>query len=141
MLKIKELEVSSEEILSFQKHEWEKSDFIDYGITIDWVKDKKILLAVEDDETAGVLELTMQAGVMRIESLIVKHEKQRSGIGTALMSKAEKIAKARKIHKIFLHTSRSNRTSKFYKSLGFSITGELRDHHAHQDYRIFTKFL
>ncbi len=141
MLKIQKLQRSTEEIYSFQKHEWEISDTNDYGKAIDWRKEKRLLKATENKEIAGVLEFTIQAGVMRIESLVVKNDKKRKGIGTALMSKAEEIAKSFKTHKIFLQTSKSDRTSKFYKSLGFLITGELRDHHAHQDYLIYSKFI
>lgn len=108
---------------------------------VDWTKEKIILRASEGKELTGVLECNIQAGVMNIESLIVKHAKHRQGIGTALVKKAEEIARKNGVHKIFLNTSKTENTMKFYQSLGFEKTGEHPNHHNHKDYAIFSKFL
>lgn len=52
------------------------------------------------------MEITVQLGVMHIDSLIVKHEKHRQGIGKILMNTSEEIAKEKNVHKIYLETGK-----------------------------------
>ncbi|MBI2611515.1 GNAT family N-acetyltransferase [Candidatus Gottesmanbacteria bacterium] len=139
MISIQEINQTTKEIEEFQKKEWALADLEEFGTKIDWTKQRKILKATENGTMVGFLELSLMAGVVRIESLIVKHEKHRQGIGTELVKEAIKIAQSLKAHKIFLNTSKTKRTSKFYESLGFVKTGEHFNHHDHQDYIIYSK--
>jgi ribosomal protein S18 acetylase RimI-like enzyme len=141
MIDIQELDKISPEIETFQKTEWEPADIEHFGRIIDWKKDTKVLNATDNNELVGVLELTIQSGVMHIDSLIVKHKRYGQGIGKALMTKAEELAKKHNLHKIGLDTGKNWPATKFYKSLGYEKTGDLPKHLEQQDYIEFSKFL
>lgn len=141
MINIRKITDISEEIRIFQTNQWKLADMEYYGEVIDWTKEKISLTATDDKKLIGVMECTVQAGVMNIETLIVDHEKHHRGIGTKLMEKAEEIARNRGVHKIFLNTSKTEKTNKFYESLGFEKTGEHPNHHKHKNYIIYSKFL
>lgn len=139
MISIQEIDQRTKEIEEFQKKEWAMADMEEFGTKIDWTKITKVLQATEHGSIVGILELSLMAGVVTIDSLIVKREKHRKGIGTELVKEAIKIAQSFKAHKIFLNTSKTERTSQFYESLGFIKTGEHLNHHKHQDYIIYSK--
>ena len=141
MIDIQEVNANSQEIEKFQENEWQPADIEHFGRTIDWKKEKKILKALEGAKLVGVLELTIQSGVMHIDSLIVKHDRQGQGIGKELMEKAESVARQNKLHKIYLDTGKNWGAVKFYEALGYIKTGELPKHLELQDYVEFSKFL
>ncbi|HSW96369.1 MAG TPA: GNAT family N-acetyltransferase [Candidatus Saccharimonadales bacterium] len=141
MIEIQELVTVSSEIEDFQRKEWEFADQEYFGRIIAWKKEKKILQVIENAGIVGILELTMQAGVMHIDSLIVHHAKHGQGIGKALMVKAEEIAKGNKMHKIYLDTGKNWPATKFYETLGYIKTGDLPKHSEKQDYIEYSKFL
>lgn len=141
MLIIQELFAISPEIEIFQRREWESADMHHFGRIIEWKKEKKILQASETNQIVGVLELTMQAGVMHIDSLIIKNEKHGQGVGTALMMKAEEVARNHTMHKIYLDTGKNWPAAKFYEALGYTKTGDLPNHFEKQDYVEYSKLL
>ncbi|HSW97401.1 MAG TPA: GNAT family N-acetyltransferase [Candidatus Saccharimonadales bacterium] len=141
MIDIQIVETVSPEIEIFQRKEWELADLKHFGRIVSWGKESKILKAIQDNNLIGVLDLTIESGVMHIDGLIVKEDKQGNGIGKALMIKAEELAKERKVHKIYLDTGKTWLSSNFYQSLGYTITAELQNHIEHQDYVIYSKFL
>jgi len=134
MIDIQEMSATSPELEEFQKKEWEPADIEHFGRIIDWKKETKVLKALDNNKLVGVLELTIQSGVMHIDSLIVKHERHGHGIGKALMVKAESIASKHKVHKIYLDTGKNWHATKFYEALGYEKTGELPKHLEQQDY-------
>ncbi len=141
MIFIKITTKMSRKLFSFSEKVWKTADVQYYGKQIDWKKEMLIIQAYNKDELAGVLELYMQAGVMHIQDLVVDFAQQKQGIGTALMNKAEEIAKQNNMHKIYLETGKTWGVRKFYEKLGFSLTGELPKHYAKQDYVEYTKLL
>lgn len=141
MIIIQEVNKITKTIEDFEKKEWEFADIEHFGREIDWKKDKRVLIASENNEVLGVLELTIQSGVMHVEGLIIKHNCYGKGIGKSLMQKAEEIAANNNLHKIYLETGKNWKATKFYDSLGYKVTGELPNHMEHQDYIEYTKFL
>lgn len=141
MIDIQEINAISPELIEFQEKEWKPADIEHFGRIIDWKKETKVLKALDNNELVGILELTMQSGVMHIDSLIVKHNRQGEGIGKVLMEKAEIIAKQYKLHKIYLDTGKNWNATKFYEALGYKKTGELLKHLEKQDYIEYSKFL
>lgn len=141
MLSIINVDTLPQDAIDFVKKEWPIADTIHFGRQIQWSKEKQALLAKDNEKIVGVLELTMQAGVMYIDELIVDSTKQGQGIGTALMKKAEDIARSNNLHKIYLDTGKNWPAVKFYESLGYQQTGVLPKHYVGIDYLIFTKFL
>lgn len=141
MIDIQELSSVPPEMLEFQKREWQIADQKHFGRKVRWEKEKKVLTASDNGELCGVLELRIQAGVMTIDSLIVKHDVQGKGIGKALMLRAEHIAKDNQLHKIFLDTGKNWPATGFYEALGYTKTGDLIKHLDQQDFVLYSKFL
>jgi|SRR6185369_13604896 len=141
MIEIKEIEKIDQAIEEFQKAEWIPADLTHFGRKIDWKKENKVFTAIEDGMLVGVLEFSIQGGVMHIESLIVKHDEYRRGVGKILMQNAESLASERQLHKIYLETGKTWDATKFYEELGYKITGELPNHFEKQDYVEYSKFL
>lgn len=141
MIDIQEVDKISPELESFQRDEWEPADLEHFGRMIDWKKETKVFKATDNNEVVGILELTIQSGVMHVDSLIVKHKRHGQGIGKALMKKAEDLALQRKLHKIWLDTGKNWPATKFYESLGYEKTGDLPKHLERQDYIEYSKFL
>lgn len=141
MIDIKEIEKIDQAIEEFQKAEWIPADLTHFGRKIDWKKENKVFTAIEDGTLVGVLELSIQSGVMHIESLIVKHDEYRKGVGKMLMKKAEALASDRQLHKIYLETGKTWDATMFYEALGYKVTGELPNHLEKQDYVEYSKFL
>lgn len=141
MLSIISVDTFPQDAIDFVKKEWTIADTSHFGKEIQWNKEKQALLAKDNDAIVGVLELTMQAGVMYIDELIVESTRQGQGIGTALMKKAEEIAQDNKLHKIYLDTGENWPAVKFYEQLGYQQTGVLPKHYVGIDYIVFTKFL
>lgn len=141
MINIQIVDAISPEIENFQKAQWALADLKHFGRVVSWQRKSKVLKAMQNNELIGVLDLNFQSGVMHIDGLIIKEDKQRQGIGKALMLKAEEIARENNLHKIYLDTGKMWPANDFYQSLGYTITAELQDHLEHQDYVIYSKFL
>ncbi len=141
MIHIQVLDSLSQDAITFVKEEWTQADVAHFGHVVDWKKEKMALEAKEDDVLLGVLELTIQAGVMYIDELIVKKESYGHGVGKMLMEKAETIAKEKKLHKIYLDTGAAWPATKFYEALGYKKTGDLPQHLGKQDYVVYSKYL
>lgn len=129
------------DIHKFLENEWVIADKKNIGKALDWDKKTIFFNAYQEDELVGSLELNYQEGVMCIEDLIVKNDKQGLGVGSLLMNKAEELAKKEKLHKIYLETGRTWEARRLYEKLGYVKTGLLENHFANQDYVIYTKFL
>lgn len=141
MLIIQRTDQLSDDAITFVKYEWIVADKVHFGREIKWQKEKQALTASDNDEIVGVIELTIQAGVMYIDELIVASHRQGQGIGTQLMQKAEELAREKHLHKIYLDTGSNWPAVKFYENLGYQQTGILSKHYENLDYIIFTKFL
>jgi len=141
MIDIKILDNLSDDAINFVKSEWAKADFIHFGRKIQWSKEKKVFQAYENGAIVGVLELTIQAGVMYIDELIIRQDMQRKGFGKRLMQKAEDVAREQKLHKMYLDTGKDWPAAKFYEALGYEKTGELPNHFENADYAVYSKFL
>ena len=141
MITIQTQDTISPEAINFVKEEWTMADKVHFGHPVEWKKEKKALVAQEAESIVGVLELTMQAGVMYIDELIIKTSRHGQGIGKMLMQKAEEMARENTMHKIYLDTGASWPAVEFYNALGYIKTGDLPHHLAGQDYVVYSKFL
>ena len=89
--------------------------------------DNRILLAVDDREVVGCLQLTIIAGLSRqglaraqIEGVRVAQDRRGSGIGEGLMRQAIEIARAEGCGLVQLTTDRRRADAhRFYERLGF----------------------
>lgn len=130
-----------DEMRAFDKDEWKQYDFEHFGKDVIWDTVFYYVEAEEDNRIVGTMELKIEAGIGKVTTLLVAKSNQRKGVGKALMQKAEEITKQQNGHKLFLTTGKTWEALKFYQTIGFQITGELRDHYFHVDFVELTKFL
>lgn len=83
-----------------------------------------VLAAYEDDELLGIIR-TVGDGftIVFIQDILVFPEKQRQGIGTALLKAV--LDRYPNVRQIELATDNTPKTVAFYKSLGFSEYSEI----------------
>jgi ribosomal protein S18 acetylase RimI-like enzyme len=124
---------TSDELKKFFKDEFEDLYSQKYfgKKTAYWNRKWFYAKAVSEKEIIGAMVLKTEAGVGKIESIVVKHTKIRQGIGKILMKKAEEICKKEECHKLHLSTGKTWGTLAFYESLGFTKTGEVKNHFFH----------
>lgn len=126
----------------FEKAEWHKLDQEHYGKPIVRYMDKKFhYVAREDEEIIGTIKGTYELGVVYISSMIVAKKRRGQGVGKALLAKVERSGKKLGCHKIFLFTGKEWRANKFYLSLGFRKTGQMRNFYQKRDFNIYEKDL
>lgn len=140
-MNIKVFEQKSEEMKSFDKREWKEYDIQHFGHPVVW--DTKIYYLKAEDETGilGTLEIKVEAGVGKVNTVLVRKGQQGKGVGKALMEKAEEITKKQNGHKLFLMTGKGWEAIKFYETLGFEKTGEINNHYFNGDFIELTKFI
>lgn len=97
--------------LTFQPEELEKE------------KEDILIAAFEDDKMLGCCMLiNTEPGTVRLRQMAVLNTLQGKGIGRALMTFAENIARDRGFRKITMHARKS--ATGFYEKLGYSTNGE-----------------
>jgi ribosomal protein S18 acetylase RimI-like enzyme len=141
MVTIKITKKATPLVSSFSNKVWKTADLQYSGRIINWKKEVRFIHAYTNKQLVGLIELTMEAGVMIILDLAIDYTYQNQGIGTILMHRAEKLAKQHKVHKISLETGKTWKVRKFYEKLGYIKTGDLLMHFAKQDYVQYSKFL
>lgn len=78
-----------------------------------------ILAAYEDDDLLGIIRVVGDGfTIVFIQDILVYPEKQRQGVGTALLKAV--LARYSAVRQIQLTTDNTAKTVAFYKSLGFS---------------------
>jgi len=142
MIDIQEVPIAdTDEINTFLRGEWTIADQEHFGRAINWEKRHLTFVARQDGELIGVIELMVQAGVMHIEDIIIKHSWRRKGVGEALIRRAEDVARELNLHKVYLETGKTWQATRFYHALGYEETGILSHHLAGHDYVEFTKLI
>lgn len=140
IIKVKKKDLK--QVGQFEKAEWHKLDREHYGKPIVSYMDKKFHYAArEDGEVIGTIKGTYELGVVYISSLIVVEKRRGQGVGKALLAKVARRGKNLGCHKIFLFTGSDWRANKFYKSLGFRKTGQMRNFYHRRDFNIYEKDL
>lgn len=132
---------TTEEIKAFNQAEWIASDLMYYGQSTGWTKEEYIFKAEEDGKIVGSIEGNYEEGVLYIEDVIVLKEKRGLGVGKKLIEEAIKYAKEMGGHKAYLITGKTWEVRKFYESMGFINTGELKNHFRNVDFVIYEKKL
>lgn len=139
MFKIKK--ASKKELKIFYKTAWIEDNIVHYGHPVKWEK-RSFRYKVEDNgKIIGSIYGDLEAGVLKIGTIIVDRSFRGKGIGKSLLEKAEEFGKKYGAHKIWLKTGKDWEANKFYKKLGYKLTAELPKHHFKTDYVIYSKFL
>jgi len=122
---------------------WDQADTERYaGANLDWSARRVITRAVftECGETVGVARFRVQAGVAYLSEIVVRHDVQGQGIGTALLADFEARARAAGCHKLALITDGSGPARRFYEGRGYQVEGTLRHHYHGLDFVTMSKF-
>ncbi len=101
---------------------------------------KRILVAEDDGEMLGYLDMTVQAWQRTgwINDMAVAKERRRQGIGTTLLQAALRWAKDRQLRAVMLETQTKNYPAIcFYRKRGFSFCGFNDRSYANQDIGVF----
>ncbi|OGY24861.1 MAG: hypothetical protein A2Y57_00985 [Candidatus Woykebacteria bacterium RBG_13_40_7b] len=138
---IKISKTTNKDVKEFDDQEWDKADLVHYGKIGDWRKRKIVLKAEENERIVGSLKMVIVAGVAKVETIIVVEGKRGEGIGHQLMTEAEKTAKKRNCHKIYLSTGKGWDSIPFYESLGYKKIAELPKHYLKRDFIEFYKLI
>lgn len=136
------LDQKSEDMRHFDKKEWKQYDLKHFNQPVEWDTKFYYLKAIGDNgEILGTMELKIEGGVGKINTLLVGKNIQRKGVGKSLMQKAEELTKHQNGHKIYLTTGKDWEARKFYESLGYQKSGEINNHFFHIDFIQLSKFL
>lgn len=143
MISIQQLQSNQQEALdAFKGKAWPAADAEHYGNTPpDFTRHAFTLIALEGEEIVGYSHSSTDAGVATIHSLIVHPDKKDQGIGSALLTQAEKESKLRGCHKVSLETGKEWKSRGFYEKLGYIVRTELPDHYGHQTFVLMEKKL
>lgn len=132
---------TKKEIENFEDKEWHGLDIEHYGKKIDWNEKDFIFKATENEEIVGTVTGKHGAGVIFIDTLMVKEGERGKGIGQLLLAAVEEFGKSMKAHKLWLYTGQGWKAKDFYEKVGFKELTILPDHHFHQDFIIYEKSL
>jgi GNAT superfamily N-acetyltransferase len=134
------LETTKEEVKPFNDSVWRSVDMEHYGKVTDWVTREYAFKALDGDEVVGTIIGAFEAGVLHINSMLVREDQRGKGIGKMLMEKAENFGKDLGAHKAHLNTGRDWEARKFYEALGYKMVTVLPNHHFGKDFVIYEKF-
>ena len=131
-----------EEFEAFKKIEWKIADEEHYGNKPpNFEVVFKTFVAKLENKIVGQIELKVDQGVAKIESLLVGSEQQGSGIGSELVIAGETWAVENGAHKITLETGEGWSAKKFYEKLGYEVRVVLPNDVAHQNFVLMDKML
>lgn len=130
-----------DDMRDFDKKEWKQYDVEHFGRELAWDTKMCFLKAEDESGIIGTMELKIEGGVGKVNTLLVANTNQRRGVGRALMQKAEEITRDQKGHKMFVVTGKGWEAVKFYETLGYKKTGDLPNHYFNVDFIELSKFL
>lgn len=126
----------------FKEIEWKKADDEHYGDkppSFDVLT--KTFLAKDQKNVIGQIEVKINQGVAKIESLLVGSDSQGRGVGGELVRVAEGWVTENGAHKITLETGKAWKARNFYEKLGYEVRSILPNDVAHQDFVLMDKML
>jgi len=138
---VKTVSKRSSLIRKFEEEEWLQADIEHYGQARPFIKKHYKFVAYKGKTVVGILDLSIEANVAYIENLLVSSALRNQGVGKKLATEAESFAKIQKCSKIWLDTEEGWEAEKFYRKIGYQITGTHENHYLGKRGLIFTKFL
>jgi GNAT superfamily N-acetyltransferase len=121
---------------------WSVADKEHYGEVLpNFFKEEFTLIAKEGDEVIGYITIICDSGVAQIEPLMVDPDKKGQGIGSDLLQEAEKIAKEKGIHKIWLETGEDWKAKEFYLKHGYTVRADLPNHTGGYNFVLMDKMI
>jgi ribosomal protein S18 acetylase RimI-like enzyme len=112
-----------------------------YDFRVVWHEQSYELAATSEGEIVGVLRLRIAASLARPEMLIVAPARRRKGIGRALLTHAEDLAKYYNCHKITLEVPVDGAAQAFLTACGYKAEAILPQHTFKLDCAVMRKFV
>lgn len=126
----------------FDEREWPGADQEHYGDQdVDFVKHHFALVAREGSDVVGYISLVLDAGVLRMESLIVAEKFRGQGVGARLVTEAEAKGRSLGAHIMTLETGSDWKARLLYEKLGYTVRANLRNYYANRDFVLMDKAL
>lgn len=131
-----------EAFVAFEKAAWPPADQEHYGEHLpDFSRHQFILVAEEGGEVVGSIKVSTDAGVGLIDSLLVRPDRQKQGIGRALVQAAEEKARALAVHKMTLETGADWGARHLYTKRGYAVRAQLPNHFGKREFILMDKEL
>ncbi|MCL4360367.1 GNAT family N-acetyltransferase [Patescibacteria group bacterium] len=132
---------TKKELGKFGERAWREADLELYGKPIRWVEKPFLFKATKDGTIVGKIDGRFGGGVLFIDNLIVAKGARRQGVGTLLVTEAEKFGKSLGAHKVYLFTGEAWGARQLYEQLGYKEAGKLPLHYFKRDFVIYAKML
>lgn len=113
----------------------------EWGFRIVWHEQRHEFAATIGGTVVGVLGLRIAASLAHVDSLIVAPEQRRTGIGRALLERAEAVANYYNCHKMTLEVPAARPPRAFFEACGYKLEAILPQHTWKLDVAVMRKFL
>jgi ribosomal protein S18 acetylase RimI-like enzyme len=141
---VSEIEIASvqpERTAAFRSlHEREALSTL-WGFRIIWHEQRHELAALESDTVLGVLGLRIAASLAHLDSVVVDPARRRSGLGRALLARAEEVANYYNCHKVTLEVPAEGEARAFFEACEYKLEAILPQHTWKRDVAVMRKFL
>ena len=139
-----EIEIASvqpERTAAFRRrHEREALSTL-WGFTVIWHEQRHELAALEGDDVLGALDLRIAASLAHVESLLIEPARRRTGLGRALLARAEELANYYNCHKMTLEVPAGGAARAFFEACDYKVEAVLPQHTWKLDVAVMRKFL
>jgi len=111
-----------------------------YSLADEWSQRAAVFVALDGDEHLGYISVLEQAGATTVwvTDLVIRPSKRRRGVGSVLLSTAQKWAVARNARDIFLEMSSKNHPGiRLAQKFGFEFCGYNDHYYVTQDVALF----
>ena len=133
--------VAPEKTQGFRAEHTREALSTQWSFRIIWHEQRHEIAAMRDDVVLGVLGLRIAASLAHVDSLMVDAHARRTGIGRALLERAEDLGKYYNAHKVTLEAPAHSAASAFFEACGYKIEAILPQHTWKLDVAVMRKFL
>jgi GNAT superfamily N-acetyltransferase len=138
-IRIVKVSPKNKKIKLFAKREWKA---FNKEVGYSYKEDKYKFAAFEGRTLVGFASLEITGGVMYLAQLLVSKTIRGRGVGRLLIERAERFAREKRCHRIYLKTSERHIDAlRLYKREGYRKIAELKNHTFHLTWYLLAKEL
>ncbi|GAC1560171.1 MAG: hypothetical protein NVS3B17_11660 [Vulcanimicrobiaceae bacterium] len=134
-------DVRPERTADFRREHEREALSTQWNFRVIWHEQRHEFAATRDGAVVGVLGLRIAASLAHVDSLVVAAEDRRHGIGRALVTRAENVAKYYNSHKVTLEVPADGPARAFFEACGYRLEAILPQHTWKLDVAVMRKFL
>jgi GNAT superfamily N-acetyltransferase len=141
---VSEIEIASvrpERTAAFRQLHEREALSTEWGFPVVWHEQRHELAALDGDDVRAVLGLHIAASLAHLESLLVEPARRRSGLGRALVARAEELANYYNCHKVTLEVPAAGAARAFFEACDYKLEAVLPQHTWKLDVAVMRKFL